>query len=82
MRLKQEGVRKGVLDIFATEPVFSDHHEVLFHGLWVELKQPGNYPTEDQHQFIVDQRSRNYYASWCDAAEDALDLFTRYFAGE
>lgn len=71
-QLKREGVRPGVPDLHLAEV------RGEYHGLWLELKQPGNRPTDDQIKFLHDLRKRRYAAVWCDSAEDALHAIERY----
>lgn len=72
-RLKAEGQKKGVPDLCSPEPIGN------WHGLWVELKQPGNYPTDDQIELLLALRKRCYVAHWCDSSEDAVALFRSYY---
>ena len=64
-RLKAEGVKTGVSDLFLPVP------QGACHGLWVELKAPKRKPTNDQAQWIERMRDAGYQAAYSDNWEDA-----------
>ena len=75
-RLKAEGVRAGVPDIFlpvAREP---------WHGLYIELKTRRGRVTEHQKRWIVGLREQGYMAAVCRGWHPASALIKAYLAGE
>jgi hypothetical protein len=73
MRLKREGVLAGASDIVVPWPTQG------VHGMFVELKQPGNTPTSEQQDFLLEMIERGYRAYWVDTWFDALHLFCAHF---
>lgn len=55
-KLKAEGVKRGVCDVFLTVPMSG------FHGLYLEFKRPGEKPSEHQEAFLYEVRRRGYNA--------------------
>ncbi|MBK3779857.1 VRR-NUC domain-containing protein [Paraburkholderia aspalathi] len=78
-RLKQQGVRAGVSDLFL--PVARGG----FFGLWIEFKAaPPNdaQPTDDQLEWLELMRAQGYHAELCLGVEAALAVLDRYMAPE
>ena len=71
-RLKAEGVKSGVADIFLPYP------KKYVHGLFIELKVGTNKPTKEQHEFISDMERFGYTAMWVIGWESARDEIIRY----
>ena len=71
-RLKAEGVRPGVSDLFLAIPAGE------YHGLYIELKAPGGKATMLQNQFIRRARARGYRAEVCVEWLTARDLIVEY----
>lgn len=71
-RLKAEGVKAGVPDLFL--PVPSDHH----HGLFIEMKWGKNKPTETQQVWLSALRSEGYLTRVCYSAEEAKGEILEY----
>lgn len=77
-RLKAEGVREGVSDIFL--PVARGH----WHGLFIEMKkrairdQREGRPTPAQVQFINNVRAEGFGASVCVGWEKAAQVLIQY----
>ena len=59
------GVRKGVSD-------FIFLHRSLFFAL--ELKAPGNTPTEEQYQFLSDVEAAGGFSAWAVGVDKALKI--------
>lgn len=74
--MRLEGVLPGVSDVVVLTP------SMVYHGLVLEFKQPGNKPTPDQYTFITRCRLNGYCAQWATSVEDALELLRRYFADD
>jgi hypothetical protein len=71
-RLKAEGVKPGVSDLLL--PLRRDG----FFGLWLELKAPGNVPTELQHAWLRRMSRAGYRAEWRDSWTDAAAVIADY----
>jgi hypothetical protein len=71
-RLKAEGVKAGVPDLFL--PVARRG----FHGLFIELKAPGGSPTPEQRGWITRLRLAGYSAEVCCGWEAAALTLTHY----
>ncbi len=71
-RLKAEGVRAGVPDLFL--PVARRG----FHGLFIELKAPGGAASLEQHGWIARLRQAGYAAEVCCGWEAAALTLTHY----
>lgn len=55
-RLKAQGVKAGVPDIFIPAPADG------YHGLYIELKVDGNYADEEQNNFLDAVTKHGYFA--------------------
>ena len=71
-RLKAEGVKSGVPDIFL--PVARGGA----HGLFIELKTPKGKPSGNQREWIGDLALQGYAAGFCYGWEDAKDTILEY----
>ena len=75
-RLKAEGVKAGVPDLFL--PVSRGG----FHGLFIEMKAGKNKPTEKQDVWITDLRQQGYKVVVCYGCEEAIGEIKRYLEEE
>ena len=73
VRLKRQGVTKGVPDIVVLEP------SSLRHGLFVELKVGKNKLTKEQVEFMQNLKSRNYEAGVCYSLDEFQKITYEYF---
>lgn len=73
VRLKKQGVTKGVPDIVVLEPSSAQH------GLFVELKVGKNKLTKEQSEFFEKLKLRNYEAKVCYSLEDFQKITYEYF---
>jgi hypothetical protein len=77
VKLKAEGVRPGVPDLFLPVPRDSDWIHDPAHGLFVEMKIRGNGTTKEQAQWITTLQERGYMCivcyTWHDAAHQILE---------
>lgn len=71
-KLKAEGVKAGVPDIFL--PVPSND----FHGLFIEMKFGKNKPTDSQEIWHIDLALGGYKVAVCYSFEDAQKVITSY----
>lgn len=74
-RMKDEGLTPGIWDIHLPEPVQQ------YHGLFIEMKSPGNKLTPEQEQFRNDKQHQ-YYFALCYDWIIARDTIILYLAGE
>lgn len=70
--LKAEGVRAGVADTFL--PVARGG----YHGLYIEMKKPGEKPTKEQLEFRDFVWERGYGWMCCDTFTKAVDALQSY----
>lgn len=79
-RLRRQGMRSGVSDLFLAIP--TKHH----HGCFLELKQGRTYSDSErrtkswlaQEQFMLHVRSLGYAADFVFGCEDAIRFITLY----
>ena len=72
LRLKQEGVRNGVPDIFLAVP------KGIYHGLFIEMKHGKNVMSEDQVKWKDKLLSFGYDFSLCYSYEIAKTRILEY----
>lgn len=72
--LKMLGVKAGVSDLFLAYP------SKVYHGYWIELKAPGNKPTDKQLEFMHKMRKVGYASNWFDDWEKAWKSIEDYLA--
>lgn len=74
-RMKAEGVRAGVPDMFLAYPT------PFAHGLFIELKKTkGGRVSDAQKSFISELTEQGYRATVCKGAEEAINEIKRYLA--
>ena len=73
-KLKAEGVKKGVPDLCL--PV-ARHG---YHGLYIELKVKGRYPTKEQKWWLEQLTAQGYQAVVCHGFAQAVDVITEYLS--
>lgn len=56
IKLKKEGLKNGVSDLFLPVPRNG------YCGLWIEMKVGNNKPTEEQREFIADMNEQGFLA--------------------
>lgn len=80
-RLKSEGVKPGVPDIFL--PVAYGYGVRRYHGCFIEMKKPGKRKdtSGEQDQYITYLIRAGYYVEVCDHWLQAVDVLTRYMSG-
>lgn len=75
-KLKAEGVRPGVPDMFLAIPAQG------FHGLWIELKRArGGYATPEQKRMARELQEQGYMAVICHGWTAAMKVITDYLTG-
>lgn len=75
-RLKREGVKAGIPDIFLP------HACGGYHGLFIELKAGKGRPSKAQLEKIEALTQAGYMARWCVGWEAAARLVLEYVKGE
>lgn len=87
-RLKAEGVLAGVLDLALdvarhgeTDYYSPEFDTPLFHGLRLETKVPGSYPTEEQCAYMRRLVDRGYAVAVWRTLGEGMDLLVRYVTG-
>lgn len=72
-RLKAEGVKRGIWDIFLPCPT------AIFHGLYLEMKKPGKGRlTDEQKIFREHVEPLGYYFAVCYSWLEAKDAIVKY----
>lgn len=71
-RLKLQGVKAGVSDMFLPIP------NSMFHGLFIELKVGTNKTSQLQDEFIDYVRMNGYMAKVCYGADEAIRTIKSY----
>ena len=71
-RLKAEGVKSGVPDVFL--PVAKNG----FHGLWIEMKYGKNKVTDNQDWWLKELKSEGYECAVCYGYEPAKSVILDY----
>ena len=75
MRLKAEGVKAGVPDIFLPWPVGG------WCGLWIEMKYGSNKTTEQQRDWLAWLGINGYKTEVCWGAGEAIRVIEDYLQG-
>lgn len=76
IKLKAEGVKSGVPDIFLPAPRNGCP------GLWIELKVGKNKATSNQLDWMEGLQHYGYAVALCYGAEEAIRTITNYLRGE
>lgn len=71
-RMKAEGQLAGVSDLETALPVPG------YHGLYIEMKAPGNYPSKDQRAWLNESHDLGYAAHCCTGAAEAFAVWKAY----
>lgn len=71
-KLKREGLKSGVPDICL--PVARRG----FHGLYIEMKRPGEKPRQEQIEWLEALQAQGYMATVCDGFDDARTAILDY----
>ncbi len=75
-RLKVEGVKAGVWDIFLPVPI------TPFRGLWIEMKKPGRKLSDLQKEFGEFVMKQGYRCEVCHGWEAAVKVIEDYLNGQ
>lgn len=74
IKLKAEGVKKGVPDMMLPLP----SHDGKFHGLFIELKTETGKASKEQKEWIEKLNNNGYLAKVCFGYKDAIDTLKNY----
>jgi hypothetical protein len=72
MKLKREGVMRGMSDIIGLEP------RGKYHGILIEMKREGEYPTPEQKLVQAKARAKGYKTLLCYTGQEAFTLMCAY----
>lgn len=72
-KMKKEGLKKGVSDLFLSFP-----SKQGFNGFWIELKRKGKQPTQDQLDFLVRMIKVGYRADCLYSVEEGIHAIKDY----
>lgn len=76
IKRKKQGLKKGFLDVLVLEA------KKGYHGLVIELKTDGKYPTKEQYEWMDKLNAQGYYACWTDSFDEFMFIVTSYFSLE
>lgn len=82
-RLKAEGLRAGVPDLFLAKPIPYPGKLAagcLIPGLWIEMKRKPNKPSTEQETVILYLRQRSYHVVITWSADEAIKAIKAYLA--
>lgn len=71
-KLKREGAKKGMPDLFIPKPLKG------FHGLFIEMKQPGKTTSPDQKKVIAQLQSEGYRCEIAYSLDDFMNVVNDY----
>lgn len=74
-KLKAEGVRPGVSDIFVSLP------RGRYHGCYIEMKSEEGYASKEQKSWIADSLRLGYYGAVCRGQRAAFEIWKTYVDG-
>lgn len=74
-RLKAEGVRKGIPDLFLSVPAG------VCHGLYIETKTPKGNTTKEQKYYLEEFCRLGYRTTVCRGLEDFTREINKYLSG-
>jgi hypothetical protein len=91
VKLKLEGLKSGVPDIFIPIPkniksktplILGGTHEVyghiVIHGLFIEMKKKGNKPSPNQIEYMAYLKSAYFQCNVCYNADEAMQVILDY----
>ena len=80
-RMKDEGVKKGVPDVFLPVPMtYVSEGQVtdMKAGLWIEMKAGKNKPSDEQNWWIEQLEDMGYRVEVCYSSQEAIDVINEY----
>lgn len=79
-KAKDSGYKKGFPDLFIYCPAIVE--EKLYHGLAIELKVKGNYPTKIQKNVLNQLNQSGYLAKVCTGFDQTIETIETYLAND
>lgn len=87
-KLKAEGVKKGVWDLFLAVSIAWKNHpwpgrelvEISYHGLWIEMKLPRKTLELEQSEFGERFWKNGYYCAVCFSCDEAFNTLVKYLS--
>jgi len=73
-KLKAMGYKKGACDLFLAIP------NLDYHGLWMEIKKPGNFASQEQIEFIKNMENVGYMAKIIYDIDTAIKIISSYLS--
>ena len=82
-RMKEEGVKKGVPDVFLPVPMtyvdeVSKEVTSMYAGLWIEMKAGKNKTSPEQDWWIDKLQDMGYRVEVCYSSSEAVDIIEDY----
>lgn len=77
-RMKAEGLKAGVPDVWLPVPRVLGSVQVQYHGLVIEMKVGKNKPTQAQERWLSRLRDQRYMTAICYSFEAARDVIMEY----
>lgn len=79
-KLKREGLKPGVPDLClpVARIVSMPEGKYLRHGLYIEMKIPGNTPTDAQKEWLERLEAEGYFCTVCYSMEAAKNIILKY----
>ena len=79
VRLKAEGVRSGIPDLFLAVPAM--HKGYWKHGFFIEMKSAVGVPSDPQRRFFMHADNYDYENAFCYSADEAIGYIKSYLGG-
>ncbi len=77
LRLKKEGVKSGVSDLFLCIPVINNYEDHS-HGLWIEVKSKKGRLSKEQIEWMDLMKSQHYEAVVVKSVDEGIDAIKCY----
>lgn len=76
-RMKMEGLRKGIPDLFLAVPSNLANAQRVY-GLWIEMKKKPNKPSTEQIEVLSFLQDKGYFVQVCYSADEAIKAIKEY----
>lgn len=82
IRLKKEGVKKGVSDLFLAIPmdVVESHHPIIYYkcGLWIEVKTKSGKISKEQQNWLIKMFELGYETVFVRSVDEGIQAIKDY----